>query len=415
MRSSWAIGVTAIMFSTSGFAADTRIEPGPDAPEALTEALILAEPGDTITIAAGRYEITDGLSLDVDEVTVQGEGTDKTVLSFKGQTGSGEGLLVTSDKVVVKDFAVEDTRGDGVKSKGSDQITFRNLRVEWTNGPDEKNGAYGIYPVSSTNVLIEDSLVRGASDAGIYVGQSQNIIVRNNTAEFNVAGIEIENSWNADVYGNTATRNTGGILVFDLPNLPQQGGRDVRVFDNDIIQNDTGNFAPEGNIVAIVPKGLGVMVMANRNVHVFENRFDRNGTAHVLIAAYPDEYEDDNYMFVPRGVYVHGNDYGEGGYEPDGEVGETITNVSGTPVPDIVWDGVTRIPEYFTWVAPEDRIYIEEAEGTSFANLNMISQLLLPWSTAPDRRIERHFGSLPEPDPVSLPQDNPKTGSVEIK
>jgi parallel beta-helix repeat protein len=385
-------------------AAEILVEPGEGAAERLTEALILAEPGDTIRIAAGRFELEDGLSLDVDDVLVKGAGPDATAISFRGQTGSGEGLLVTSDRVVLEDFAIEDTRGDGVKAKGSDQITFRNLRVEWTGGPNETNGAYGVYPVSSKNVLIDGVTVRGASDAGIYVGQSENIVVRNSTAEYNVAGIEIENSFRADVYGNTAKHNTGGILIFDLPNLPLQGGHDIRVFDNDVVDNDTPNFAPRGNIVAIVPKGMGVMVMANRNVHVFGNRLSGNATAHVLIAAYPDDYDDDAYMFVPRGVFVHDNSYGEGGYRPDGEVGTTIAEISGTPVPDIVWDGVTRIPEYLSWVAPENRIYVDEPEGTSFINLKMISQRLLPWSTSPDTDISAYKGSLPEPAPVELPQ-----------
>lgn len=398
----WCLG---ILITSAARAEEILVEPGDGAAGRLAEALILAEAGDTILLGAGRFELTDGLSLDADGVTVRGAGASRSVLSFSDQTGAGEGLLVTSDRVVLERFAVENTKGDGIKSKGSNQITFRDLRVEWTNGPDEKNGAYGIYPVESKNVLIERVTVRGASDAGIYVGQSENIIVRNSRAEFNVAGIEIENSRRADVYGNTATRNTGGILVFDLPNLPVQGGRDIRVFDNDVVDNDTPNFAPEGNIVAIVPKGMGIMVMANRNVHVFNNRLSGNGTTHILVAAYPNEYDDESYMFVPRGVYIRDNVYGEGGNAPDGEVGETITNISGTPVPDIVWDGVTRIPEWFTWAAPEDRLYIREATDTSFINLKMISQLIFPWSTPPDRRIERHRGSLPEPDPVELPQD----------
>ena len=386
-------------------AAEVLVEAGDGAAERLTEALILAEPGDTVRIGAGRFELTEGLSLQVDDVTVTGAGPDATVLSFKGQTGAGEGLLVTSSRVVLEDFGVEDPKGDGVKSKGSDQITFRNLRVEWTGGPKAENGAYGVYPVSSRNVLVEGVTVRGASDAGIYVGQSEDIVVRNSVAEYNVAGIEIENSYRADVYGNTARHNTGGILIFDLPNLPVQGGHDIRVFDNDVVDNDTPNFAPEGNIVGFVPKGMGIMVMANRNVHVFGNRLSGNGTAHVLIAAYPNEYEDDAYMFVPRGVYVHGNEYGEGGGQPDGEVGKIISDISGTPVPDIVWDGVTRIPEYFSWVAPEDRVYVDEAEGTSFVNLKMISQLMLPWGWWPDTNISAYRGSLPEPAPVKLPQD----------
>jgi parallel beta-helix repeat protein len=396
----------AIAGAGTGQAAEIAVEAGEGAAERLTEALIMAQPGDTVRIGAGRFELTEGLSLDVDDVVVKGAGPDASVLSFVGQTGSGEGLLVTSDRVVVEDLAVENSKGDGVKSKGSDQITFRNLRVEWTGGPNEKNGAYGVYPVSSKNVLVDGVTVKGASDAGIYVGQSENIVVRNSRAEYNVAGIEIENSMKADVYKNTVTHNTGGILIFDLPNLPVQGGRDIRVFDNDVVDNDTANFAPKGNIVAIVPKGMGIMVMANRNVHVFGNRLDGNGTAHVLIAAYPNDYEDDSYMFVPRGVYVHGNTYGEGGNAPDGEVGKTITDVSGTPVPDIVWDGVTTIPEYFSWTAAENGVYVDEAEGTTFVNLKMISQLLLPWGWWPDTDIAAYKGSLQEPEPVKLPQDD---------
>ncbi|EFG9941244.1 hypothetical protein BL470_005338, partial [Escherichia coli] len=346
------------------------------------------------------------LSLDADEVTVRGAGPDQTILSFKGQTGSGEGLLVTSDRVVLENFAVEDAKGDGVKSKGSDTITFRNLRVEWMNGPNEKNGSYGVYPVSSKNVLIDGVTVRGASDAGIYVGQSQNIVVRNSRAEQNVAGIEIENSSQADVYKNVATHNTGGILVFDLPNLPVMDGHDIRIFDNDVVDNDTPNFAPKGNIVAMVPKGMGIMVMAARNVHVFGNRLNNNGTAHVLIGAYPKDYDDDNFVFVPRGVYVHGNTYGEGGGSPDGEVGKMLTDVAGSPLPDIVWDGVTTIPEYFSWTSAQNRVYVDEAEGTSFVNLKFISQMLLPWGWWPDKDIAGYKGSLPEPAPVKLPQDS---------
>ncbi|WP_421857396.1 parallel beta-helix domain-containing protein [Oricola sp.] len=396
--------VTAFFISGAANAADVRVTPE-DGAEALIEALILAEEGDTIALGVGRFELDDGLSLDADGVVLRGAGADATILSFKGQAGGGEGLLVTSDRVVLEDFAVEDTKGDGIKAKGSDEITFRDLRVEWTNGPDPENGAYGIYPVSSRNVLVEGVTVRGASDAGIYVGQSQNIIVRGSRAEFNVAGIEIENSFRADVYGNVATRNTGGILIFDLPNLPQQGGHDIRVFDNDVFDNDTANFAPEGNIVGIVPRGMGIMVMANRNVHVFGNRLAGNATTHVLVAAYPNAYEDEDYMFVPRGVYIHSNAYGEGGGDPTGEVGELIAGLTGKPVPDIVWDGVTRIPEWLSWTARENRIFIDEAADTTFANLRMITQLVLPFDVSPYRNISTHRGALDEPAPVVLPQD----------
>ncbi|MGZ6016772.1 MAG: parallel beta-helix domain-containing protein, partial [Phenylobacterium sp.] len=178
------------------------VTPGGDVQEKLQTALLDAKPGDIVAIAAGRYELTDGLSLDVANVTVTGAGPDATVLSFRGQKSSGEGFLITSNKVVVRDLGVEDTKGDGIKSKGVDQISFVNLRVEWTGGPNEHNGGYGVYPVASTNVLVDRVTVKGASDAGIYIGQSRNIVVRNSHAEYNVAGIEIENCYGADVHDN---------------------------------------------------------------------------------------------------------------------------------------------------------------------------------------------------------------------
>ena len=163
---------------------------GADAQERLQTALIEAKPGDTVRLGAGVFTLTDGLTLDVDNVTVRGAGGDKTILDFKGQLGSGEGLLVTSDDVTLREFGVRDTKGDGIKSKGADRIVYKGLKVTWSGGPKETNGAYGIYPVSSRHVLIENSYVSGASDAGIYVGQSEDIVVRRNAAVGNVAGIE---------------------------------------------------------------------------------------------------------------------------------------------------------------------------------------------------------------------------------
>jgi parallel beta-helix repeat protein len=203
------------------------------------EALLKAKPDSTIELPEGKFQLDASLSLSVNNVKIKGQGMDKTILSFKGQSSGAEGLLVTADGFSIEDLSIEDTKGDALKIKGGNGITIRRVRTAWTGGPNEKNGAYGIYPVQCKNILIEDSVAIGASDSGIYVGQSSNIIVRRNKAEFNVAGIEIENSTFADVYENTATNNTGGILVFDLPDLPIQGGKNTRVFKNEIFKVDS--------------------------------------------------------------------------------------------------------------------------------------------------------------------------------
>ena len=286
---------------------------------------------------------------------------------------------------------MRDTKGDGIKSKGADRITYRDLTVEWSGGPDENNGAYGVYPVESTDVLVERVTVRGASDAGIYVGQSDNIVVRDSLAEFNVAGIEIENSTRADVYNNTVTNNTGGILVFDLPDLPKVGGHSTRIFGNQIFDNNTRNFAPPGNIVASVPSGTGIIVQANDKVEIFDNTMTDNRTAHVLLVAYSPAFEDERYNPLPRNVFISQNVYENGGYEPQGDL-QMLAMLMGGSLPDIVSDGVDRWQEGDPF---ELGLVIDEPETVSYVSLGLGAYPLEPSNLSPSdqrpaiRAVER--------------------------
>jgi len=405
MRSIFAaVSVLALAMACGPTEPAKPAQPAALAPSATANAdlqkrLIEAQPGDTIEIGEGTFEFTEGLSLTVDDVTIKGAGIDKTILSFKGQKGAGEGLLVTSDGVHLTGFTMQDSRGDGIKSKGADDIVYKDLKVEWTGGPKAENGAYGVYPVESKNVLIDGVTVSGASDAGIYVGQSDNIIVRNSRAEFNVAGIEIENSSRADVYDNVATKNAGGILVFDLPNLPKKDGHSTRVFNNQIVENDTQNFAPPGNIVASVPTGTGVLLMANKNVHVFNNTFDKNKTAHVMVIAYPNKIEDDPaYNPLPRDFVIRDNTYGEGGNDPQGRFAPLAPALGGK-LPAIVWDGVTKYGD-----APGDvKIVVREKPQVGFINLGLGSTP--PDLTKAKPSIDRQPDAvIEEPPAVVLPE-----------
>lgn len=391
--------------ASKGDAALPEAEPGIVSAEGdfatnLQTALIEAEPGSTVQLPEGHFQLETGLSLDVDGVTLVGAGQDKTILDFSGQTGAGEGLLVTSDDVTLAGFSIRDTKGDGIKSKGADRIIYRDLTVEWSGEPDESNGAYGVYPVESQDVLVENVTVRGASDAGIYVGQSNNIIVRNSLAEYNVAGIEIENSMHADVYGNTARHNTGGILVFDLPDLPQTGGHSTRVFDNQIIDNNTRNFAPAGNIVAGVPSGTGVLVMANRNVHVFSNTFANNRSAHVLLTAYTEPFSDESYNPIVRDVVIGGNAYSGGGDDPQGIL-KPVSLAVGGQLPEIVVDGVVA---WEGGSVPATNIAIEEDESVGFLDLGIGRYPLDPANIAPSTQ-RPSAQPVDQPAPVTLPQD----------
>lgn len=328
----------------------------------LIEQLIDAQPGDVIEIPEGVFAFDRSLSLTVDGVTIRGQGADRTILSFQNQSQGAEGLLVTASDFTIENLAIEDTVGDGLKVNEGENIVIRGLRVEWTNGPDTRNGAYGIYPVQTSNVLVEDSIAIGAADAGIYVGQSRNVVVRRNRAERNVAGIEIENTIGADVYDNVATENTGGILVFNMPNLPQPGYR-TRVYDNHVFANNTGNFGHEGTPVASIPAGSGIVINSNDEVEIFNNTIADNRTANIIVSSlhstgYSDYAVQQDFDPYPEGIHIHGNTFSGGGDNPDGLDLQGLKILVAGPLgrlPDVLWDGYYDADKMVDGAMPDDR------------------------------------------------------------
>ena len=316
----------------------------------LQEQFIESPDGAVIEIPEGRFQLNMALWMDGKKnITVKGKGRDKTILSFKDQLAGAEGIKITnSSYITLQDFTVQDSKGDLIKAQLVDGLILKNVKAEWTGKPSKDNGAYALYPVQCRNVLIDSCEAIGASDAGIYVGQSQHVIVRNSRAFHNVAGIEIENTLYADVYNNEATENTGGILIFDLPNLIQKKGGHVRVFDNHIHHNNYPNFAPKGNIVGKVPLGTGMMILATNNVEIFNNRVINNRTAGTAIASYyisEIPIKDPTYYPYPDSIFIHDNLYERKNERTTmkGRMGKMfrLKVRFGKNVPHIIYDGIT--------------------------------------------------------------------------
>ena len=347
--------------------------------ENLQEQFILAENGSTIDLPEGRFDIGATLWLDgKKDITIRGAGMDKTILNFRDQTQGAEGIKVTNSRnIVLEDLTTENSRGDLIKTQKVDGITFRRVRTRWTGKPSKKNGAYGLYPVQCERVLIEECVAHGASDAGIYVGQSNQIVVRNSVAYENVAGIEIENSTMVDVYGNEAYDNTGGILVFDLPGLIQKNGGNVRVYDNHIHHNNHKNFAPKGNTVGLVPPGTGVLILAASGVEVFRNRIEQNRSFSLGITSYhitENEITDEDYDPWTYDVYIHDNSFQREKMKPTlrSKLGLLLRLKYKKEVPHIIYDGIVN--EEHLDASGNRRagyeICIRENENGTFGNLD---------------------------------------------
>jgi len=235
-------------------------------------------------LGSGTFTMTNQLTIRNKGIKLVGQGLDgatATTLDFGGTAAQSNGVDVVGDGFLIADLVVLDAPKDGIRVENTNGVTFHHIRATWTEASKSTNGAYGIYPVHSQNVLVEDSEAHNASDAGLYVGQCQHVIVRNNKVSGNVAGLEIENVQYADVYGNTATDNTGGIVVFDLPGNPIIG-RDIRLRDNMIHDNNHINFA-SGGTVAAIPVGTGTFAMASRRVEITNNTYANNDTGDIAV------------------------------------------------------------------------------------------------------------------------------------
>ena len=266
-----------------------------------------------ITFKAGQYNFSNTINIgDKENVYIDGAGSSKdgTVLNFDPDVQ--DGIYATGNNFFVSNLAVTNPAKNGIKVENATDVVFQNVRAEWDNDNLSSNGAYGLYPVKCKNVIVEDSEAYAASDAGIYVGQVTNTIVRRNIAKRNVAGIEIENTLYADVYDNEATDNTSGLLVFDLPSNNHMPGTDISVHGNKVYSNNRVNFAPGGTVDKL-PAGTGTVIIASRRVELFDNEYYDNATTDIgvvtglLIDEGLDKWGGKEENYQVKDIYIHDN------------------------------------------------------------------------------------------------------------
>ncbi len=316
--------------------------------EIIQEKLLDVTPGATIEIPAGLYKINRSLSLDeMANVTIKGAGMKETILSFLDQNSGAEGLRVTADSITIQDLTVADAKGDAIKLQGCKGVTLERVHTTWTQGTKSSNGAYGLYPVQCEDVYIDDCEASYASDAGIYVGQSKNVIVKNSYAHHNVAGIEIENCINSEVFGNVTEMNTGGLLVFDLPDLTLVNGHTCKLYDNIVRNNNLKNFATEGNMVAIIPPGSGVILLAAKDVEVYDNEILDHKTMGIGICSYhmtENEWKDERYDPFTYDINIHDNTISRKSAIPDvsKRFGQMVNMLFPGKPQDILYDGIVK-------------------------------------------------------------------------
>ncbi|MBI3942226.1 MAG: right-handed parallel beta-helix repeat-containing protein [Chloroflexi bacterium] len=291
-------------------------------------AIDQAWPGDTIEVWPGTYRET--VSVDLNHITLRGIIQNGQQPVLEGENRLADGVLAAGNGFTIESFTIRNYTGNGVVAEGVDGVTMRDLIVEHT-------GLYGVYPVKSRQILVEKVRVTGVRDAGIYVGQSRDIVVQDCEVYGNVTGIEIENSVNALVSGNDVHENTGGILVFLLPRNPSKVGHHTRVTGNRVVNNNQANFADKNAIVHNVPQGTGILIMAADHTEVTQNEIAGNDSVGVAVISLANIFPKDTLFDVdptPDENFVHENRFSRNGGNPAG-----IVKAAGMPGADLLWDG----------------------------------------------------------------------------
>lgn len=342
---------------------DHYIEPSDDDQTAIQTALIEAEEGQTVCLSPGEFVLNGELNIGKKDLTFQGAGPDVTTLDFSGQDLGANGIHIQSDGVTIMDMTVSEPPGDGIRATDVNDIVFKNTHVRWAAKSSESNGDYGLYPVGCTGVRIEDSLVQGSRDAGIYVGQSNTVLVKDSEAYENVAGIEIENTTDAEVVGCYTHDNSAGVLVFNLPDLVVQDGKRTKVHQNKIHDNNLENFADPGGVVAMVPGGTGVLVLASDNNEITNNEISGNGTAAIIYVSYNNALFGET-MDMEFDPYAQNNYFHDNTLMGNGESGQGILTGAGA---DIVVDGCF---DQSMELGPQ-RNCVKQSGSPTFNNVNL--------------------------------------------
>jgi parallel beta-helix repeat protein len=203
------------------------------------------------------------------------------------------------------------------------------------------NPVYGPFPVCSHDGLIDFNQVVGggsaagpSTDTGIYVGDDDQVTVRDNSVTNYVIGVVVENTINAIVQDNLLQGNTAGVYAAVLPNHPRPFTDNVVIEHNQVVNNNLPNPVPpdSGDEIRGVPTGVGIVNFGADHVVVRDNRVLGNDSLGVIVlqnflASADPQIEPNPDFGQVRGNVILGN-----GHHPD-----PVRAI--TPGADLVYDG----------------------------------------------------------------------------
>jgi parallel beta-helix repeat protein len=349
----------AVLFATPALARTIVVHPG----ESIRAAIARAHSGDRIEVMPGTYR--EGAAGDLNALTITTSG-----IQLVGREEDGRHVVL--ENAGNQSFGVwvspADSTGAGPQADdehppcglvGSELNGFsisgftvrgfavHGVHLACVNGFSindnraEGNGVYGLFPVVSRHgVMTGNTVTDTNSDAAIYVGQSDDVLIAGNLVHDNLLGIEVENSRHCAVIGNEARDNTLGLFVDILPFLERKTQEATLVTFNSVHDNNRPNTASPDDILGVLPSGLGVLMAGGHGTTVIANDVRNNGFTGIAVSS------------LCLGLALQGNDCSGLDIDPDPVnnriIGNKVLNNGTVPQPnpffdalraDLIWDG----------------------------------------------------------------------------
>jgi hypothetical protein len=235
-----------------------------------------AEPGDLVLLDRGTYPGEVVVPEEAEGITVRG--VDRGAVVIQGGYEQEHAISVHADGVTLENLSATGFEGNAFEWIDVEGFTGRYLtawNVEY----------YGVYAISSTDGLIEDSYVSGAADAAFYIGECRpcDTTIRRVTASLSAIGYSGTNASALILRDSVFERNGTGIMPnsYDEERFPPQAN--MILVDNMVSDSGrvpTPNAGPLGGF-----HGMGIAIAGGVENWIHGNRV--TGSARYGIALYP--------------------------------------------------------------------------------------------------------------------------------
>lgn len=285
-----ALGVAALCAPVAALAATHVVNPG----ESIQAAVDAAKPGDKVIVMPGDYIETHGNSAAVRVtkslklIAMSAPGAPVRILPG---TGNQNGIMVEPEnpgvdpnvkKVQIRGFTVQDFPKNGIWLRYVEGYKIQ----ENTSANNLENG---IWPTLSANGLVKNNVAYGSEDSALWVEASDNVRVIENELYGSPTGLEVTISSDLKIVRNDVHDNTVGVGLYHpsaagLPAVePYTQYRNWKLSGNRIYSNNAPNIAPPGSMSALLPSGIGVLMLGVDRVTLKKNAVDDNGSVGVAM------------------------------------------------------------------------------------------------------------------------------------